>query len=81
MKNPKCHMNGKYELCGSWAGECYEQGTMNKLLQSTYNKDIYEIPLSFLVNSNHLFQGSVLVHVCGPDKARTTTFFKSVRKQ
>ena len=72
MKNPRC---GKHELCGSWAGECYEQGVMNELLQSTYKKDMYEIPLSFLVNSYCLFQGSVLVHVYGPDKARTTKFF------
>lgn len=75
--NPRCLKNGKHALCGPWAGECYEQGVMNKLLQSTYKQHLYVIPRSFLVNSTLTMHSSVIMHVFGPDKRRTAEFFKS----
>jgi hypothetical protein len=36
---PNCIINGKEQ--GMWAGMCYEQGVMNKLIREKYNKEYY----------------------------------------
>lgn len=67
LSNDKCKDNekGNYILNGKYAGECYEQGVMNKLLnEERYIKHMFEIPNTFLVNGPNAF-GAVIVHLYG----------------
>lgn len=65
LSRDKCIENNKYVLKGEWAGECYEQGVMNELINSEkYNKHVFEIPPAFLVNGPEAF-GAVILHMYG----------------
>lgn len=54
ISNDKCKeiINGvvEYKLNGAWSGECYEQGTMNALLNTTYINHFHSINKAFLMN-------------------------------
>jgi hypothetical protein len=42
---PQCiNNNQEYILFREWAGECYEQGIMNELINTKYSNDVYNIP-------------------------------------
>jgi hypothetical protein len=48
---PQCiNDNQEYILFGKWAGECYEQGIMNELINSKYSNDVYNIPEDYVKN-------------------------------
>ena len=48
---PQCiNNNQEYILFGEWAGECYEQGIMNELINSKYSNDVYNIPEQYVKN-------------------------------
>lgn len=54
ISNDKCKqiVDGivEYKLNGNWSGECYEQGTMNVLLNTTYSNHFHSINTAFLMN-------------------------------
>jgi hypothetical protein len=62
VNNPRCKIHGKYTLVGEWAGECYEQGVMNKLLKSKYRSEMYELSPEYVMNGPANFHGFI-VHV------------------
>lgn len=57
----------EYILVGEWAGECYEQGIMNELINSKYSNDVYNIPLHYVKNqgSDPYAFNSLIVHQFG----------------
>jgi hypothetical protein len=57
-----------YLLTGKWAGECYEQGVMNELINGKYKKDTYEIPQSFVINTTRHVTSSVILHAYAAKK-------------
>jgi len=70
IDNPKCKVDNKYSLNGWWAGECYEQGVMNKLLKmSYYSKHLYELPLYVVINSTSVVTDTVILHNFGNKNA------------
>ena len=71
-----CKKDGKYNLSGAWAGKCYEQGVMNKLLNAKYKKNVFTIPYSFALNYSVISGNTVISHVFG-DKENT---YKQITK-
>lgn len=74
-----CKVDNKYTLKGLWARDCYEQGIMNKLLNTKYKNDVFHIPNSFVFNNTFPIQNTVISHVYGGDKNdcynKITNFF------
>lgn len=75
-----CKVDNKYTLNSAWAGDCYEQGVMNKLLKTKYKENVFNIPHSFALNNNKLSENTVISHIFG-DKENTynqiTQFLKN----
>jgi hypothetical protein len=46
-----CKKNGKYDLGTVWAGNCYEQGTMNKLINLKYYGNTGVVPTNIINNT------------------------------
>jgi hypothetical protein len=78
--NDKClnTKTGEFTLNGIWAGDCYEQGVMNKLLKGMYSKYMYYIPESFCVNTYKPITTSVILHMFGDKDKALETFKKNV---
>jgi len=79
IENYSCIINNKHTLNSSWAGECYEQGVMNKLLKTKYKENTFKIPHSFVTNSNYLSENTVISHIFGDKDIcynKITNFFK-----
>lgn len=55
MNKSECKENGAYVLNGVWAGPCYEQGVMNALMDTRYQKDVYTVPADYIHNSAKMF--------------------------
>ena len=65
IENYSCIIDNKHTLKGEWAGECYEQGVINKLIKTKYKENIFKIPESFVTNSIYLSENTVISHVFG----------------
>jgi hypothetical protein len=63
--NPACVRDGAFVAAGRWAGECYEQGVMNRLLAGAYRHVVAELPTSVVASSFFLFPAAVYVHKFG----------------
>ena len=63
--NSDCKDGNKYSLKGAWAGDCYEQGVMNKLINTKYKKYVFEIPQSFVLNTGTISNNTVISHIFG----------------
>lgn len=68
LSSSKCIDNNKYVLNGIYAGECYEQGIMNELLNTSYNKHLYEIETFFVMNTIYPAYGTVILHLYDRNK-------------
>jgi hypothetical protein len=66
--NPACVRDGAFVAAGRWAGECYEQGVMNRLLNGAYSHVVAELPLSVVANSSFALPAAVIVHAYGESK-------------
>jgi len=55
--------NGEFTLGKEWAGSCYEQGIMNKLLKSEYKNDVQLIANHFLLNTNIPITSTFILHL------------------
>jgi len=73
-----CCKNGKYTLDGAYAGECYEQGIMNELLNSRYAKYVVITPPCFISNKGEIIN-SMICHVYG-DKQKCLEIFNNFVK-
>jgi len=62
--------NQEYILFGEWAGECYEQGIMNELINSKYSNYVYNIPEHYLKNqgTDPFAFNALIVHQFGDKK-------------
>lgn len=65
IENYSCIINNKHTLNGVWAGECYEQGVMNKLIKTKYKENTFKISESFVTNSVYLSENTVISHIFG----------------
>jgi hypothetical protein len=64
LSNKECrYENGEFSLGKKWAGSCYEQGIMNKLLKSEYNNDVQLIANHFLLNTNMPITSTFILHL------------------
>jgi hypothetical protein len=63
--NPRCVRDGAFVAAGAWAGECYEQGVMNRLLP---RHAVAELPPSVVANSPFALPAAVIMHAFGPSK-------------
>jgi len=68
LSRSKCIDNNKYVLKGNYAGECYEQGIMNELLNTSYHKHLYEIETFFVMNTVYPAYGTVILHLYDSNK-------------
>ena len=76
----KCIDNNKYILKGKYAGECYEQGIMNELLNTSYNEHLYEIDTFFLMNTVYPDYGTVILHLYDTNKKYVNDKFEEYVK-
>lgn len=70
INTKSCKVDNKYTLNSEWAGDCYEQGVMNKLLKTKYKKNVFIIPNSFVLNHSKISENTVISHIFG-DKDNT----------
>lgn len=68
--NAKCRDDaGRLALNGAWAGECYEQGVMNQMLNTPkFLPYLRDISPDMVRNSFDFFPQAVISHVYGPNK-------------
>ena len=79
INNSECKVDNTYTLNGRWAGECYEQGVMNKLLKlSYYKKHLYELPLYVVINSKFISTDTIILHKFG-DKNSVYNIFNDIK--
>lgn len=66
LKTECIDSNGEYTLGKEWAGKCYEQGKMNKLIKGEYSRHTVLIPYEFLKNTYTCLKDSFILHKFGP---------------
>jgi hypothetical protein len=79
-------INSDNSLNGPWAGECYEQGVMNQILlfSNKYTNNTYidrkqELIYNYSsVKPNYYNSPSLIVHLCGVDSKKRTSFFSNL---
>jgi len=64
INNPKCKTT-TYNLNGTWAGECYEQGVVNQLLKTSYKQHVYELPFYVVMNTYFYTTDAIILHKYG----------------
>lgn len=73
INNPKCKEDNKYGLHGLYAGECYEQGVMNKLLTEKYKYRFCHLSPEYIINSGYPAFGSFIAHIWDSDSNKKNT--------
>jgi len=81
----KCieNVDGKieYKLNGGWSGECYEQGIMNELLFSAYEKKCCSLDKIFLMNIGSPISDTFILHLhsgLSKNKEDNAVFFQKI---
>lgn len=77
INNEKCKKDGKLGLNGVYAGECYEQGTMNILLKSKYKNNMIQVSNDFIMNTIYPCYGTVILHFYDRNKDYGYEVFKT----
>ena len=82
VNNPKCLVDDKPVLNGRWAGECYEQGAMNRLIKEQYSTYTCNVPPTLITNAPTQFTNfnAVIVH-CPGNKDACVKGFKAFLSQ
>lgn len=82
VNNPKCLVDDKPALNGLWAGECYEQGVMNRLAKGQYQQHLCSVPQNLITNAPPQFTNfnAVIVH-CPGNKDACANRFKTFLAQ
>lgn len=81
IENKNCYVDGKLSLNSAWAGECYEQYVMDKLIKNKYKDYFSEIPTTFLQNQYNISTvgtDCVILHLYGKYKNLTTYHLKNI---
>lgn len=83
INNPKCKdKNGNYSLGLKWAGECYEQGVMNFIINELYSSHTKILDNFLLCNTGTPVSGCFILHLygCGTNYKTRTNAFKNLLK-
>lgn len=82
LGNNFCKENGKPVLKGKWAGQCYEQGIMNKMIKNKYEKET--LIISDKIFRNCIFPLKVtdyfILHLYCKDKPQVSKHFTGIEK-
>lgn len=80
INNDKCKdKNGNYSLNSDWAGDCYEQGIMNKLLKTKYKEYTYILEPYIIWNLDLPVSNIFILHLFGGSNKRADVFKKLVK--